>query len=215
MNFDYGEIAWGTSGDRYSNRVQRRDYPIRAAIYLQNKLEVDEFTVNAGLRLDYSNANTKWYDIAYTNADFYSSSYDETKSYPEKETKAQWQLSPRLGISHPITEHSKLYFNYGHFKQMPDYESMLRLQRTGTKSISTIGDPNITLAKTVAYELGFDYLIDDQYLINIAGFYRDITDQKGYIDFISNTKGYNFTYAASNNYEDVKGMEFTIRKNTE
>jgi outer membrane receptor protein involved in Fe transport len=211
LNFDFGDIEFGSSG-RYANRVQRRDNPLRAAVYTQNKLEVEGLTVNAGLRLDYSDANTNWYNVEFNDKDFFSSTYDESNDFPTKDTKAQWQLSPRLGISHPITEKSKLYFNYGHFKQLPDYESMFRLSRGSNNAINTLGDPNITLAKTVSYELGFDYLAVDEYLINIAAFYRDITDQRAYITYESKTKGYNFAYTSSNNYEDVKGVEFTLRK---
>src|SRR4030065_1284738 len=95
-----------------------------------------------------------------------------------KPSKPQWQLSPRLGISHPITENSKLFFNYGHFKQMPQYEALFRFDTRPDNSLVRIGDPNLTLAKTISYELGFDYLFPENILLQVTAFYRDISDQQ-------------------------------------
>jgi len=111
--------------------VNEHYFPIRGAMYVQDKLETKGFILNAGLRLDYSNANTEWIkpDDPFDRS-FFSSEYDPTRTYKTEKTKADVSLSPRLGISHPITENSKLYFNYGHFKQLPTYEEMLRAGRS-------------------------------------------------------------------------------------
>ena len=47
--------------------------------------------------------------------DFFSSNYteDSENNFDKKKLDSQIELSPRLAISHPITETSKLYFNYG------------------------------------------------------------------------------------------------------
>ena len=95
--------------------------------------------------------------------------------YEKKSSEAQLTFSPRLGISHPITENSKLYFNYGHFKQLPSYELLLQLSRGTLQEVKRIGDPNLALAKTISYELGYDHVLFDNYLIQLAGFYHDIT----------------------------------------
>ncbi|MBO8130873.1 MAG: TonB-dependent receptor [Candidatus Marinimicrobia bacterium] len=218
LNMDYGFIQMQSKGQTYANRVQMHNFPIRAALYIQDKLETQGFIMNVGLRLDYSHSRTDWWDLeknAY-NPYFISSQYAKYKDDYEFEmvkSKPQWQLSPRLGISHPITVNSKLFFNYGHFKQIPQYETLFRIQRSSTSALSAIGNPNLTLAKTIAYELGYDHLIFNSILIQLAAYYKDISDQQNVTTYES-ISGDNYIVTTSNGYRDIRGFELTIRKNT-
>ncbi|MCI0513610.1 TonB-dependent receptor [candidate division KSB1 bacterium] len=208
LNLKYGlrtgDNAWG-------DHVERVDQPIRASFYFQDKLETKGFVVNMGLRLDYSNANTDWYQVDPYDESFFSSKYQETTKYATQKTKGQYQLSPRLGISHPITENSKLFFNYGHFKQMPTYEQLFQLQRSPNGLMQTYGNPNLTLARTIAYELGYDHSIQDNYLIQLAAFYKDITDQQMNVAYIG-LQDVRYNKISSNAYADIRGFELTLRK---
>ncbi len=212
LNFDYGNIASATGGKTYATRVQMRVFPIRLAAYVQDKLEAQGFTLNAGLRLDYSNSKSDWWEIDQFDIFFFSSKYNDSREFPKTKSKSQWQLSPRLGIAHPITENTKLFFNYGHFKQLPQYESLFRVQRTSERAMSSFGDPNLILAKTISYELGFDYLFLDSYLLKVAAFYNDITDQQDFTRYYSTASGFSYTQTTANNYEDVRGFEITLNK---
>ncbi|MBN2103228.1 TonB-dependent receptor [bacterium] len=213
LDFDYGVIASASEGKRYDNRVQMRVFPIRAALYFQDKLETKGFTLNAGLRLDYSNSNSEWWNVDPYNSEFFSSSYNEDAYFNMKDSEPQWQLSPRLGISHPITENSKLFFNYGHFKQMPQYETLFRLRRTSDKELTAIGDPNLMLAKTISYELGYDQILLNDFMIQLAAFYKDISDQQNTTNYTS-IRGFSYNLTTSQSYEDIRGFELTLRKTT-
>lgn len=79
--------------------------------------------------------------------------------------------------------------------------------------MTSFGNPNIILAKTISYELGFDYVVFNDYLIQMAGFYNDITNQQGFTTY-TGSAGFSYTEATSNNYQDVRGFELTIRKTT-
>ena len=212
LDLNYGFIKMQSGGLQFSRRTIMHDYPTRAAVYIQDKLETQEFILNAGLRLDYSNSRTDWWTLDPYNPYFYSSRYSDTIALAMTKPKGQWQLSPRLGISHPITENSKLYFNYGHFKQMPQYERAYRFDRTDGNSLASVGDPNLILARTISYELGYDHLLfDGQLLVQLSAFYRDISDQQ-------NTTTYNpvggtaYTATTSTGYSDIRGFELTLRK---
>lgn len=184
--------------------------PWRFSAYVQDKIEVYGFVTNLGLRFDYSNPNTKWI-TGGPYSDYYGANYDPTQKYPLKQTKSQYQLSPRLGISHPITEESKLFFNYGHFKQLPRYESLMRTHREAGIEMSYIGDPNLVLAKTVAYELGFDYAFENEIVLQLAAYYKDITDRPYDIQY--NGENIGAYYKLSNDaYEDIRGFEASINK---
>ncbi|MDZ7262407.1 MAG: TonB-dependent receptor, partial [candidate division KSB1 bacterium] len=207
LNLDYM-----TAGVNIQDTTRRNDYPIRAAWYIQDKMEAKGFIVNAGLRFDYSNSNTRWYDVDPFYRPFFSTKYDPSADYPTKRTKGQWQLSPRLGISHPVTENSKLFFNYGHFKQMPSYETLFRMTRTQTRQLSQIGDPNLILAKTISYELGYDHsLFKNQLLIQVAAFYKDISDQQRTVTYYG-IKDVSYSKTTSNGYADIRGFELTLKK---
>ncbi len=212
LDLDYGYIKMQSGGQQYDNRIRMRNFPIRAAFYLQNKLETKGFILNAGMRLDYSNSQTDWWALTPFNPDFYSYKYDETIPLETEKAKGQWQLSPRLGISHPITDHSKLYFNYGHFKQMPQYEAQYRFDRSTDNSLVRFGDPNLTLAKTIAYELGYDHeLWNGQLLLQLAAFYRDISDQQNNTSYRP-AFGSAYTVTTATSYSDIRGFELTLRK---
>lgn len=212
LDFDYGTIASATSGQTYASRVQMRVFPIKAAMYMQNKLETEEFILNAGLRLDYSSSNSTWWNVDPYNVLFFTNKYKTNLEFPTEKTGSQWQLSPRLGIAHPITESAKLFFNYGHFKQVPNYESMFRLQRSDKNDLNSIGDPNLILAKTISYELGFDYSVSDLLLLQLAAYYNDVTDQQSYTTYNSGGSDITYSLTTANNYSDTRGLEVTLRK---
>lgn len=207
LNLNYWVFGVGTQ-----DNTKRDDYPIRLAWYVQDKMEAKGFIVNAGLRFDYSNANTEWYDIDPFYGPFFSTKYSSTEDYPTKRTKGQLQVSPRLGISHPVTENSKLFFNYGHFKQMPSYETLFRVTRNATRQLSQFGDPNLILAKTISYELGYDHsLFNNEFLIQVAAFYKDISDQQRTVTYYG-IKDVSYTKSTSNGYSDIRGFELTLKK---
>ena len=187
-------------------------FPFRIGLYVQDKLEFEGFIANLGLRLDYSDANTKSY-ILEDYDQFYSKDlgYSIESDAPYENSKSDLAISPRLGISHPITEDSKLYFNYGHFRSEPFSSYRFRLQRENSGNVKFIGDPNIELEKTVAYELGYDHNILDMLLVKIAGYYKDINNQPGWILY-RGLSDVSYNRAANNNYEDIRGLEITVTK---
>ena len=212
LDFDYGEIA-NYARYRYEQHVNYIAEPLRAAVYIQDKLETKGFIMNAGLRLDYSNSNTDWWNVDPYDNTFFSAKYSEDNNYDMTKSKPQWQLSPRLGISHPITENSKLFFNYGHFKQMPSYETLFQTARATDGRMYTFGDPNLTLAKTISYELGYDHSLFNAFLIQVAAFYHDIFDKQDQTRYTA-ISGIVYQRTTSNDYEDIRGFELTLRKMT-
>jgi outer membrane receptor protein involved in Fe transport len=211
LDFDYGIITSGTD-NVYDERVQMRVFPVRAAVYAQDKLETKGFIMNAGLRLDYSDSNVNWWDVSPYDKYFFSTQYNETRVFSRSQSEPQWQLSPRLGIAHPITESSKLFFNYGHFKQMPSYQTLFQVARASNRRMTNFGDPDLILAKTISYELGVDKSFFNDFLIQIALFYNDISDQQNLTTYTS-IGGVVYDKTTSNSYEDIRGFELTLRKN--
>ena len=189
--------------------------PYRLSFYGQDKLELKGLIAILGLNLDVINPNHAWYDIDVYNDDFYSSNYtsDSEADFEQTNVDPRIELSPRLALSHPITETSKLYFNYGHYQQMPIAESLYRVRRGFSEEVLTIGDPNLPMAKTIAYEIGFDQSFNESYLIRLSAYYKDIADQQNYTRFISANSKVNYSKLTSNSYEDIRGFELELSRN--
>jgi hypothetical protein len=95
---------------------------------------------------------------------------------------------------------------------MPQYESLFRVDRRTDHSLARLGDPNLTLAKTISYELGYDQqLFDNSVLIQLTAYYRDISYQQNTTTYTP-IFGQSYTVATSNSYQDIRGFELTIRK---
>jgi len=188
--------------------------PYRFSIYGQDKLEYKGFVATMGLNLDVLNPNGNWYQINIYDDDFFSSNYteDSEDSFDKEKLDPQVSLSPRLALSHPITETSKLYFNYGHYQQMPIAQDLYRVRRGFSEEVLTIGDPTLPMAKTIAYEIGFDQSFYESYLVHVAAYYKDITDQQDYTRYISANSKVNYSQLTANSYEDIRGFELELSK---
>jgi outer membrane receptor protein involved in Fe transport len=209
LGLNYGQVNYFTGKEIF---VNMRSLPYRGAFYVQDKLEAKGFILNIGLRMDFSNSNTAWASVDPFDKSYFSAKYDPNTSYSMQDAKTQVTFSPRLAISHPITENSKLFFNYGHFQQLPTYEQILRLGRDAGGGMQNFGDPNLDLAKTVSYELGYDHLLFNSLLLQAAAFYHDIKDQQGFTAYASADGSVTYTAANNNSYEDIRGLELTLRK---
>jgi outer membrane receptor protein involved in Fe transport len=191
-------------------------FPLSGALYVQDKIEYEMMVANIGLRLDYSNANTDWYVIT----DNYSSAFAADKVsnmdviLKKEPTKGVVSLSPRLGVAFPITESSKLFFNYGHFRQLPDNEElyMRRVDQYSGK-LTYLANPNLAMEKTVAYELGYEQSFLEEYKVRATGYYKDVTLQTRDVEYISRDGKVDVFRPSSDSYEDIRGFELTLEKN--
>ncbi|MBN2571014.1 MAG: TonB-dependent receptor, partial [Ignavibacteriales bacterium] len=189
--------------------------PIRGALYLQDKLEFEGMIANIGIRFDYSDPGGEWwvYDnfTKYFNGKYISG----LDTLLEKEaTEKKLYVSPRIGLAFPITVDSKLFFNYGHQRQMPTPDQMylFRLE-SNTGGLLRIADPNIILPRTVQYEIGYEHNLFDQFLIRVSGYYKDVTDQALLVTYIAKGNITNYSTYEPNSYADIRGFEITLKKN--
>ena len=187
--------------------------PYRLGAYIQDKLEFQGFIANVGVRLDYSNPNSDMYVFTPYDA-LLGQVIGNTieQAAPRERAKSEKYISPRLGISHPITEDSKLYFNYGHQVSEPSSSDRFMLQRESNGLVTYLGNPNMNYEKTISYELGFEQNVANLFLINLASYYKDITNQPGWIYYQNINSSVQYYMAASNNYADIRGFEATLTK---
>jgi len=177
--------------------------PIDGALFLQDKIEHRYLVINAGLRFDYNYPNAiMWEDI-------------EDPLSETSEVELQYQLSPRLGLSHPITDNAMLHFAYGHFFQTPAYEIMYFNSNyipypESIPRYGLVGNPRILPQRTTAYEVGVKYAIKEIYGIDITLFLKDIRD------LLATTEvrkfPYNYIIYTNQDFGSVKGIDFTLKR---
>ncbi len=189
--------------------------PVRGAAYGQGKLEFQGMIANLGLRLDYFNANTDWFVFdPFTSAFSAAQSAGIDTLLTSESTDNIVTLSPRLGVSFPVTEVSKLFFNYGHFRSMPDPNNLYQVRFfTESGRLSRLASPNNPLPKTIAYELGYEQAFMDQFLARVAGYYKDISLQPRLVNYRSRDGQTDYSLSEPNSYEDIRGFEVTFARN--
>ncbi|MFH1851934.1 MAG: TonB-dependent receptor [Candidatus Neomarinimicrobiota bacterium] len=211
-HMDYGSVIdWSPTTSTWTEWKQD---PYQFNAYVQDKMEFKGWVATAGLRMEYFDPNTKWYLVDYYDKDLFSSNYvsDETNGLVLQKVDGNLTFLPRIGISHPITENSKLYFNYGHMRQkfLPDY--LFGIRRGYGNAMSRYGDPSLPMERTVAYELGYDQALFDQYLLHIAAYYKDKSDQAGSVRYVSADNAIDYYQYENNVYQDIRGLEIEFRK---
>jgi outer membrane receptor protein involved in Fe transport len=173
---------------------------------------------NIGLRMEFTNPNLEWYKLDVDSlrySKYFSAAYKNEldEKMPKEQVKGKVMLSPRIGISHPLTQTSKIYFNYGHDYSTPPTMDMyyVNYSRPGSP-IWEIGNPNLDLPRTIRYELGFDQELFGQFLISLVAYYRDISDEVASVQYINTSESSNYSMTQNNHYADIRGFEFTLEK---
>jgi outer membrane receptor protein involved in Fe transport len=172
-------------------------------------MEYEGLIVNAGLRLDYFTPGKQ------VNTDSYKKAWKEATQLIDKNgnieelnvDELQLYLSPRFGISHPITDKAALFFNYGHFYQLPERQYIFRDPYLAK---GWIGNPNLKSPKTVCYEFGFSQELLFETLITVKGFYKDYFNYIGSMEVGPAARRVFMFY--NRDYANAKGFELSLSK---
>ncbi len=214
VNYDmnYGSINPALPVGRPYSKWNRSPYQL--GLYVQDKLEYEGWIATVGLRAEYFNPNTDWYDVDDYDKLLYSSNYSDAIEdlIPLAPAKGRVTFLPRLGISHPISINSKLYFNYGHMRQNFNADEIFGIRRITGGQMSVIGDPELPMEKTVAFELGYDHALFDQYLVHVSAYYKDKSDQSSTVTYKSADGTVSYSKYSNIFYQDIRGFELELRK---
>ena len=127
--------------------------------------------------------------------------------------KNHYTISPRIGISFPVTEQSKFYFNYGHFRSNPPYYSMYLYRYRYTKNgLYDMSNPNLAPPRTISYELGLATALLKQSVLKLSWYSKDVTGQHGEVTYQNSTGTVDYSTWANNEYQDIQGIEINLSK---
>ncbi len=200
------------SGSTYyayvTDLTETTSYPYEGALYVQDKMEYEGMVINAGVRVDYYDANK---NVSATIFDplmisdttvghtgpIGHISYDPNGSGPGyTKTPLQVAFSPRIGISHPISENTVLHFMWGRFNQRPAWQKIVGPAVVRTLPPASVGanwdqmdpeqqsvvyrhftyyipNPALEWEKMTQYEVGFEQNIADLFSLDVTMYYKD------------------------------------------
>jgi hypothetical protein len=157
-----------------------RVHPIVGAAYFQDTITYRGMLVNAGVRADLW-APGREVESVMAKADQYLFIYPDMVRDFEDNTVGvlgrRWKarLSPRLGMSFPVTERDKFFFNYGHFSQWPRFAYVYpQLEAQSATKVQLLGNPNLDPKITVEYETGLQHEFEGLWSLGITFYNRDI-----------------------------------------
>ena len=174
-----GSSGFGANYDYYNAKTYF------GAFYLQDRIIFEGMTLNLGLRTDY------WIPGRYVEDAINDTSNiiitdkarkifdEETFNFPwfEEPYKMKARLSPRFGISHPITDNDVLYFYYGHFSQLPTFQYVYaKINSKAQSTYQVFGNPNLNPKTTVQYELGVKHRFSEDQVLELKAYWKDMFD---------------------------------------
>ncbi|MFH0990865.1 MAG: TonB-dependent receptor [bacterium] len=214
--------------------------PREFSAYIQDKMEFKNIIVNIGVRYDYFQpdgqilsdpSDPSIYNPIKPQNRFHDQNRNgnqdpgetevtlaERESYWFKSASPKSAVSPRLGVSFPITDRGIVHFSYGHFFQIPRFERLYENPRfkigLGTGNQGIIGNADLQPEQTISGELGVQQQLTDDISVDVTTYLRDIrnlTSTRGdeIIIFGGASKYSRYTNA---DFGFVKGIVLTLEK---
>lgn len=185
--------------------------PYEFNAYIQDKMEYDIMIINAGLRFEYFNSNSSLpADLKNVTNNPNFPGYKQTRK-----ATAKTQLSPRLGVSFPISDQGAIYFSYGHFFQIPPLSNLYvndeYIINQGQSLSSITGNPDLKAQKTVQYEIGLQQVVFPNVALDLTVYYRDIRNLLG-MEIINTYEGFKYARYINRDYGNTKGIIVSLDK---
>ncbi len=191
--------------------------PSEAAIFLQDKINFSSIILSAGLRWDMTEPNSYYWKDPYDADLGRDSAFVKSSSYS--------QLSPRLGISYPVSDKTVFHFGYGHYFQRPEYQFMYTSisDRNYVQNLimnlrsgeGRFGNPDLKPEKTIAYEFGLSHQLMTNYLLNVTVYSKKITNLVGTRTYFALSEPEiweTYTMHINEDFAYNNGIELQLRK---
>ncbi len=196
------------------NRVVRNEFtgestgfeqsPIEFAAFLQDKIEFgSNIIVKLGVRYELYDTRESTIENTRQQAELIGREDNLSNS------DAKQYLSPRVGISFPISETGAFRVAYGHFTQMPAYSRMFKNPvdentNQGRLRGTTIGNPNLRPERTVKYELGLQQQLSSFAGVDVNLYYKNVRNLLG-LEILSTSDGVEYFRTVNRDFGQIRG----------
>ncbi|NBC15842.1 MAG: TonB-dependent receptor [Bacteroidetes bacterium] len=204
FNDDFVVVVRETDDQFISTNGRYRYQPFEFSAYIQDKIELGNLIINAGLRFDYFRSNGDIFRdptdpeavFLENRIDFQNITEDDVDEggvprgeifRPDEhfeQAEAKYAISPRLGVAFPITEGGVIHFAYGQFFQVPNFENLYQnpyflLGSGGSGLIGLVGNADLDPEQTINGEIGLKQELSATSAIELTAYYRDIRNLTG------------------------------------
>ncbi|MCX5736899.1 MAG: TonB-dependent receptor, partial [Proteobacteria bacterium] len=192
--------------------------PNAGNLYAQDRFEHEGMNVSLGLTYDY------WFPGAQVERaleqrarpHFTRALYDKfiAETHPLFGHRFKGHLSPRLGVSFPVSEDAHLFFNYGHYTKWPTYYYVYAKSSSQSgEEYPRIGNPTLNPQISVSYEIGTEYEFIEGTALRGTLFWRDMYDYPTTIRLVMKeraTSRSNFFMYWNMDYARSRGIELSL-----
>ncbi len=192
--YDYSVFMAG-GGEAYASLWKA--YPFTGAAYAQSLWRFSGgMVLNAGLRFDLFDPNCKLFDFEQGG---------------EVEVDAKTQISPRLGVTHPVSDRDVFFATYGHYFQMPAMNEMFYGTDYNISGMySIVGNPDLEAERTEAYEIGVRHRFTDTASLAVSAYSKDITGLVRTSEYETESIPSYFLYENDDSHGSVRGVELKL-----
>lgn len=193
----------------YSNPRQYRFYnkkPLELSAYVQDKIEIGDLIINAGIRFDYFDPKAKLpTDIRDPSNQLTNRPIEEAF----RDASPKWQFSPRLGFAFPITVNGVIYASYGQFFQIPEFQRLYENSAysvIGSSFSTVLGNPDLEPQRSVLYEIGLQQQLNDYLALDLTVYHRDVRFLLGTSLYEAYSGGDTYGFYQNNDFGSVRGI---------
>ena len=143
--------------------------------------------------------------------------WDVVRAWPTEDNKVNWTVSPRFGVSHPVSNRAKFFFNYGIFYSMQKPSHLFGISGLpggAVGQLSHMYNPNLRPSRTTMYEVGVEQVLPFETVFKVAGYAKYNEDQVTNITVHLGRLGGSYTTLRNANYEDIRGYELQVARTT-
>ncbi|NNE47500.1 MAG: TonB-dependent receptor [Rhodothermales bacterium] len=216
--------------------------PINISAYVQDKIEYENFIVNAGIRMDYFDSRSVipadpsdpnifnplkkenrfrdengngFIDTAEERADN-QLTIEDREQYWWAEPGSKTTISPRLGVAYPISAQGVIHFSFGLFYQIPTLNNLF--DNFGYKipnssgQYGPFGNPDLEPQSTTMYEIGFKQGFGE-YVLDVTGYYRDVRNWVSTSPVILTVQpGISYVVYSNRDYANTRGVTLSLSR---
>lgn len=180
--------------------------PVDGALWVQTRFDYKSILLQPGVRFDFTSPNAKKAPAKrLENSDVVESLTNG------QDASLKFQVSPRIGVSYPVTDQSNFRVAFAMMFKMPDFNRMFdNAYGNNQRGNQLFGNPDIDPQKVFNYEIGYQTNIGDVYGLDVVAYYRDIYNQVG-VTFIPGIPSPYMVYSVQD-YGNVRGLEIALSR---
>jgi outer membrane receptor protein involved in Fe transport len=188
--------------------------PWQGAYYLQNRLEFEGMIANLGMRFDFWYLGND-YLIRQDDGTYETVTWEDLTD--EEVKKFRIMVSPRVGVSHPISERAVLHFAYNYQNQLPQMQYIFTTAKPEDAILSQenidVGNPSLEPQTTITYEVGLQRQFGEDYILDLTAYYKNIYNYVSLRERIDpNDETITWYQYVSEDYGSARGIDITMEK---